>query len=139
MNSRGFIIATIILIAAVVLAFFAVKERRSVDEESKKLSEIILAQGETLCDIQGNYTAHFYEDSVLVGTNTAYIIKSKDTAGYEIHVLSEYSPEVYYLEISIDALAFCDRLGEGKVTYKPSTDLTMITLKKDNRTCEFVR
>jgi len=132
-------IVAICAVAAIAVVFLCVRENRIVDENSKALMEEQAASEDVISNIQGNYTVHFFEDGQEVSTNTAYIIKSEDVSGYEIHVLSEYDPQVYILDVNSDAVAFSEELGQGTITYKPAIDKTVITLEKDNKKCEFIR
>jgi hypothetical protein len=88
-------------------------------------------------NILGSYTVHIETDSQK-STCTGYI--DSDAQGViTLHILSEYEPRLFQLEIEADGTVFNDELGTGRMSYKKSIDRTSIRFQKDSLKCTLTK
>ena len=120
---------------AIILAVFIVRGVRQINEvsETSMMVRALLPEEEPL--LEGMY--HIRSLGADRGIRSSAELSGID-GNYCVTVYSDYSPLNLEAELLSDGTLRCDGLGEGKITYKPSTgSINIVFTKEGTDICEF--
>lgn len=120
----------------VILTVFVARNTKhisTVSTDAMLTRELLQTEGELL---NGLYSVKSLEDDVVYSTAEV----SLDEDQCSIVLYSDYSPVNIEAERLSDGTLYCGTLGEGRVTYKPSTSsIRIIFTKGEKDICEFLK
>lgn len=120
----------------VILTVFVVRNAKHISTVS---GEAVLTRellSEELAMLEGLYSVKSFEDGQVYSTAEV----SLDWDVCSIVIYSDFSPmNIEAIRLS-DGTLYCDTLGEGRITYKPSTGSIRIVFTKGGKDiCEFLK
>lgn len=126
----------LIIAQVATLTVFTVKNTKhikAVSEDAMLTRELFRSESEVL---EGMYCVKSLGDGKAYSTAEV----SCDEDRCNIVVYSDFSPVTVEAVRLSDGTLFCETLGEGRVTYKPSTGTVRITfIKGGKEICEFLK
>ena len=120
---------------AIIFAAFIVRGERQINEvsETSMMVRTLLPEEEQL--LVGMY--HIRSLGADRGIRSSAVLSGVD-GNYCVTVYSDYSPLNLEAELLSDGTLRCDGLGEGIITYKPSTgSINIVFTKEGTDICEF--
>lgn len=120
----------------VILTVFVVRNAKHISTVS---GEAVLTRellSEELAMLEGLYSVTSFEDGQVYSTAEV----SLDGDMCSIVIYSDFSPMNIEATRLSDGSLYCDTLGEGRITYKPSTGSVRIKFTKGGKDiCEFLK
>jgi len=140
-SSKGFVILLclfVVLLAAAVASFYLKYDREEKEFNDRVKKTLNIEQVKITPDnILGNYSVKM--ESVEDVQYLAGYIDLDILGSYTLHILSEYDPRTYLLDIDEEGRVFNNELGLGLMTYKANINKTIIRFEKDGLVCTLTK